>query len=547
MRPRKVVIKDSPAWLPKPLRVRHRGKRYVVRLGEKERKAYGKKRANYSKYRNNWVGFIEEVLKETLTPDIKKVVRSVQNNITTLAKSCNGSGKSFIAARIAVCVYKVYDGVQVYTAAAPPEKNLEKILWGEINSIVEQHPHLFDEDDKKNLNIQRSALEFITGVTIPLSGTDKEREARFSGKHAKVFILFLLDESDAIPDPVFHGIESCMSGGCVRLLCLYNPRAKRGEVYRKERDRLAKVIQLTAFNHPNVITGMEVIPGAVSRDITVLRINEWTRPLAGEEKPDRECFEVPSFLEGTTAPRRDGGTYPPLQPGWRKITDSRFYYMVLAEYPPQDVKRLIADEWINRARSRWDVYVAENGEIPPKFTKAIMGQDVADEGNHKNTSCFRYGGWMERFVEWSGVDPIATGARAAEEYEKRNVARVNIDGTGVGAGVPKHMNLKGCTAVKVMVASAPTEETEMGRFKILRDQLLWALRVWLRDDPGAMIPPDEEFIEELQIITYEEIGGYLRVMTTEQMEDILKRHPEKIFAASYTFAPGGFFDGCVVD
>lgn len=32
---------------------------------------------------------------------------------------------------------------QVYTAAAPPESNLKKLLWGEIGSIVEKHPDLF--------------------------------------------------------------------------------------------------------------------------------------------------------------------------------------------------------------------------------------------------------------------------------------------------------------------------------------------------------------------------------------------------------------------
>jgi hypothetical protein len=269
---------------------------------------------------------------------------------------------------------------------------------------------------------------------------------------------------------------------------MFNPRAEMGEAYRMERDGRANVVELSAFNHPNVISGIDEIPGAVTRETTVRRINEWCRHLVEGEKPDGECFELPEFLAGATAKSHSGQEYPPLKPGWYKIMESAFAYMVLGEYPAQGTNQLISKEWIARARSRWDSYVAKYGETPPKGTSAVMGQDVGEFGSDSNVSCFRYGGFVERMVTWSGVDTITTGDRAVSEYQSRKVLRVNVDATGIGAGVAPYMHRKGCVSSPVMVASSPTEKTELGEFYILRDQLWWACREWLRTDRAQCFP-----------------------------------------------------------
>jgi hypothetical protein len=499
--------------------------------------------AEFCQYQADPVGFGEQVLGETFTEDVKKLMESVRDNPITLAKSANAVGKTHAAARVSVWWYKCFRGSQIFTGAAPPESNLKKLLWGEIGSIVENHPEMFESDTVTNLHIQKSAQNFLTGVTIPSSGTEAQREAKFSGKHAP-FLLFVLDEADAIPDEVFRGIESCMSGGHARLLMMFNPRAEFGEAYRMERDGRANVVKLSAFNHPNVISGEDKIPGAVTRETTVRRINEWCRPLAGEEKPGGECFELPQFLEGATAKSQSGRDYPSLKSGWYKIMEPAFSYMVLGKYPAQGSNQLIGKEWIARARSRWDVYVSEHGEIPPKDIYAIMGLDVGEFGTDLNVACFRYGGFVERVVVWNGLDTIATGDRAIAEYNSRKVSRVNVDATGVGAGVAPYMQRNGCSASPIKSASSPTEKTELGEFQILRDQLWWACREWLRTDAGAMLPPDELLIEELQTPTYEIQNGKIRVMKKDTMRELLRRSPDRADALCLTFASGGFFSGC---
>ena len=504
---------------------------------------YGVPTHGFSDYQDDPVGFAENALGETLTDDVKNLMESVRDHSVTVAQSANATGKTHAAARIAVWWYKSFGECQVYTGAAPPESNLRKLLWGEIGGLTEKHPDIFKTEQLKALHVSKGAQSFLTGVTIPMSGTESQREAKFSGKHSP-HLLFILDEGDAIPDEVYRGIESCMSGGHARLLVMFNPRAEVGEAYRMIRDGRANVVKLSAFNHPNVVTGKDEIPGAVTRETTTRRINEWCRPLADGEQIDGQCFRLQAFLENQIARSHSGQEYPPLKQGYYKIMEPAFSYMVLGEYPAQGNTQLISREWISRARSRWDLYVAEHGETPPEFTYAVMGLDVGEFGTDANVACFRYGGYIERLIAWNGVDTIMTGDRAITEYKARKTSCVNVDATGIGAGVAPHMQRAGCSAIPVKVASSPTEKSELGEFQILRDQLWWACREWLRADTGAMVPPDELLIEELQTPTYEVDNGKIKVMKKKTMRELLKRSPDRADALCLTFARGGFFAGC---
>jgi hypothetical protein len=499
--------------------------------------------ADFSAYQADPIGFGEQVLGETYTEDVKALMNSVRDYPITVARSANATGKTHGAARCAIWFFLAFHDAQVYCAAAPPESNLKKLLFGEISSIIEKHPDLFKTHSQTTMHIQRSPQSFLTGVSIPASGTESQREAKFSGKHAP-HLLFIIDEGDAVPDEVYRGIESCMSGGHARLLVMFNPRSEAGEAYRMERDGRANVVHLSAFNHPNVMTGENRIPGAVTRETTIRRVNEWCRPLAAGEQPDSDCFKLPAFLAGAVASSQSGQAYPPLSAGFFKIMDPAFSYMVLGQYPSQASTQLISREWISRARSRWDAYVAKHGETPPAGTAPIMGLDVAEFGTDANVLCNRYGGFIARLQSWGGMDLIATGDRALAEYRSRKACRINVDATGVGAGVPPYLQRGRSAAFAVKVASSPTEKTELGEFALLRDQLWWACREWLRTDPGAMLPPDEDLIEELSIPTYEVQGGRIRVMKKDTMRELLKRSPDRADALCLSFyQPAFLFPG----
>ena len=98
------------------------------------------------------------------------------------------------------------------------------------------------------------------------------------------------------------------------------------------------------------------------------------------------------------------------------------------------------------------------------------------------------------------------------------------------------MRKKKCNAYPIKVASSPTQKSPLGEFRILRDQLWWACREWLKSDQ-AMLPPDEELLEELAAPRYEIKNGKVCIMTKDVMKELLKRSPNKADALCLTFAP----------
>jgi len=499
-------------------------------------------RFKYLRYQEDPVGFGEDILGEYYTEDVKKMMESVRDYPETVAISCTGSGKSFSSASIAIWFYKCFPEAKVYTLAAPPEDNLKNILWGELNKKTTKNSQIFDGDVANVMHIKRvdAPWSFITGLTIPQSGTEEDRKSKFSGKHSSN-MLFIVDEGDAVPDEVYSGIDGCMSGGHARMLIMFNPKKQSGAVYRKIRDERANVVHLSAFSHPNVITGREVIPGAVDRQVTVRRINEETAPLLPGEEPDNNCFEVPPFLVGAIALNNKKKPYPPLRPGWRKIKTTEFHYKVLGRYPPKGSNQLIEREWVDAARTRWDLYVAANGEIPPVGVRPILGLDVADLGDDSNTLCSRYGGWIPHLDVWNGIDTNATADRVAPIALSQRALVVNVDSNGVGAGVAPALRKHGVKASRIMVTEKPTkeikDEDKKCEFLILRDQLCWEFREWLRLDNTAMLPPDDDLIDEIEAFSYEEIRGKISVTSTQEIKKKVGRSPDRFMSIIFTFAP----------
>jgi hypothetical protein len=494
----------------------------------------------------DFTGWVEEAFGARLSVGIRKMVRSVAQNRVTIVLSANSTGKTHGAARLALAWWKIYaarqdtESAEVYTAAAPPESNLDNGLWAEIDTATgEEAPDLFAGDTLLDKHAESGPKEKVTGLTIPQAGTDKQREARFSGKHADS-LLFIVDEADAVPRPVYDGIESCMSGGSdARLLCLLNPREKRGWVYQRVRNGDANVIRLSALKHENVVEGEQVIPGAVTRETVVRRIAEWSRPVAeGEDTTGKVTFEVPEHLVGCTAEKDDGTETEPLEAGTRVVTDGRLCHMVLGVYPPAGSDQLISEEWVTRAQQRWRRYVQQHGETP---TGGRIGYDVASEGADLNAVSHRAGDFVRRFGPdhtWNGVDSSKGAENVNDLLPRLTPTHAFVDVTGVGDGVPRQLD---CDATGVQFGESAPEPNENSRVDAnchrMRDYLYWAVREWLRTE-DAMLPPDDELAEELTCLTYErdDIQG-IQVMKKKAMKQALGRSPDKLDSLALTFAP----------
>ena len=536
---------------------------------------------DYTKYQNDPEAFCVEQLNMEVTDDMRKIMESVKKHRITVAISANGTGKSHLAGALALWFYRAFSGSQVITLAAPPERNLVENIWGKIRMFSRVNPKIVENDKLLSLKVTPKEGEYtdstletaILGITIPTAGSEEVKATRVSGYHAP-HQLFIADESDGIDDGVYKGIDGCMSGQHARLLCLFNPKQKLGYVYRLIRDGYANVVELSAFNHPNVISGEELIPGAVSQEKTIQRINEWTKPLRKGEVPDpSSCFEVPEFLVGTTTVSGAGKKYPKIPAGWRRIEDPAFSYVVLGRYPAQGANQLISQEWIDAARSRWELYVAERGTNPPRDIRPLLGMDVADEGVDWNVIAAKYGNYIAPLEKWRGMDVDLSATKAAAYYAELRAYQINVESDGLGSSVAPKMgrigywfcpeckityfddNIHQCpncltpentrfdmirehiNARKIVVGEKSKKRCELGSFGCLRDQLWWSVREWLRTDQ-AMLPPDSELVEELLAPTYEVRNGKIKVLDSKTLRDKLGRSADNASALIECFYDG---------
>jgi len=511
---------------------------------------------NYEIYQDDPVGFVSEVLGATLWSKQVEMLEAVRDTEIVHIRSATGVGKTFGLAQLAIWIYKAYPGSQVYTTTAPPEANLKRLLWAEIYSLTKEFPELFADDDiRASMFITRHPKEFITGVTIPVSSSDEDIETKWSGKHAPV-IVFEADEGDGIPDPVYKGMDGCMSGGMARQIICYNPKKKSGEIYRREKEGRALVIEMSALDHPNVLTGEDIIPGAVTRAKTVERIHLWTEPKPLDMDVNSTCWEIPEFLYGVTGKMNDGTIIPPLLPGIRVVIDNQFWYKVLGQYPPGGVDRLIWDEWIDMAVSKWELMRAAHDGIvtPPAGIQPTMGLDVADFGPDHHSACFRYGMWVDVPELWKDSDPSDAADKAARMYIRRDAKMCKVDATGVGAGTPGNMvkwgrrqtPRKRIVAVRVMVAESARGtagvEADYAEFFQLRDESYWTLRTVFRKGEIA-IPPEtyneacRRLHDSLKAVDYEITGkNLIRVTTKQIMRKRLTFSPDEMEALMLSYA-----------
>jgi len=533
-----------------------------------------------TQYQSDPVGFFREELGiANIPPDLVIIAESVRDNKVTVCQSATGVGKTYIAAAVSAWWYKCFPQSQVIATAAPPEENLKSKLFSEINDMVLANRKLFKTDKILTLKItddvsykegeesEGSNKHFILGKTVPTSGSEEERESKFSGSHAP-FLLFVNDECDAIPNEVFRGEDGCLSGDGSRQLNLYNPKRRSGWIYDQVKNQRANVIILSAFAHPNVMTGENVIPGAVSRDKTVERIYDWTIPLKEDEEPDSSCFEVPEFLVGCIAISPSGKEYPPLEGGWRRIINSAFSYKVLGLYPTSTANSLFSETDIDNAVTRWKLYTAQYGKDAIKGIKPILGCDIADEGTDNSCVAKKYGNYVAGFDMWRGIDVDLSADKIAKISAELDGQQINVESDGIGAAIPPKISRmfywKCCNSecegvdktytdedffkcpichkemirqhfnVKKIYVSAPSDKKcDIGRFGLIRDELAWKVAEWLKKEPSAMIPDDPELKEQMMAYDYgeDQNSGKIKVSDKKTVKKKINGNSDDKFAA----------------
>ena len=226
----------------------------------------------YDTYRDNYVGFAKDILRiKVLTEDQEEILTLLQQPKARIAvPSANGVGKTFIAATAALTFLYTHNNDTVVVTTAPTDRQVKELLWRELNK---QHAeaHLPGRCLTKQLTLDSKWYAF---------GFSSDRPQQFQGFHA-TNVLLVVDEANGFNEELRDALESCVIGDHAAILLIGNPLKPEGWFHEMcDSESSWDVVQIDAYNHPNIVQDKTVIPGAITKE----KVIEFAETY-GEESP----------------------------------------------------------------------------------------------------------------------------------------------------------------------------------------------------------------------------------------------------------------------
>lgn len=412
--------------------------------------------------RRDPVWFILTILNvKYLTPQQKAACRSIRDNRRTAVPAGNSVGKTYLAACLVLWFLYCFGNSKVLTTA-PTWFQVENLLWREIRTIYRKAAiGRFGEITLTNLNL--STEWFAVG----LSTNDP---TRFQGIHASR-VLIVFDEATGIKNEIWEAAEGVAVGEHDRFLAIGNPTDPTARFKQVCDSELWNVMRLSGEEHPNVIEGKDIVPGAVTR--------AWI-----EEKR--------------------------IEYGGK---DSAFYRArVLGLFPEQGDDMLISLADVERAQARW---TKPTTEIPD-----ALGVDVARFGSDETCEIELFGRTVAMPRAFHGQDTMKT----AGSVKANNAKKKAVDDSGLGGGVTdrlKELNVP----VLPYIAGAAAYENE--KFLNRRAESWWLIREMLSKDE-LDLPPDNKLAADLTNVKFSYTSkGQIKLESKDEIKKRLTRSPDR--------------------
>ena len=429
--------------------------------------------------------FTRTLLDQDIWPKQEEILRSVAKFSRTSVKACHASGKTFIAAAAAMWWLTRHKEAVVITTA-PTWTQVERVLWGEIHSLIRRSKIDYPVPAATSLRL---------GPNRYAIGLSTNEGVRFQGYHGNVLII--LDEAPGILPQIYEAIEGIRAGGDVRVLALGNPVISSGPFYDSFSAKREgwNPITISAFDTPNLEgVSLDQLIQMSEKDL-----DESPRPYLTTRRWVKEKY----FEWGHGHP----------------LWESR----VMGNFPLQSEDALLSLTWLEQARLRTE----GDGEV-------WAGVDVAGPGESETVLCVRRGPRIVAMRAWANDDPRGAVLAALGPF-KSELKGVNVDSVGVGQYFAKHLRDHGMPIREVNVGQT-ARETE--KFSNLKAELYWNLR--LRAESGNIAGlTDEKAIAQLAAIRYSHNSRGQVVI--ESKDDARKRgvkSPDRAEAIMLAFGEG---------
>ena len=373
---------------------------------------------SYEAFADDPVGFIRVVLDEQPWSIQARIAESVRDNVNTAVPSCFGSGKDWIAARIAVW-WVATGGIVVATSNSFPQ--LRDIFWRELKKAHVRGA--LPGNPSNGTDLRWEVLE--TGsFAIGRKPEDNDPEG-FQGYHGRR-ILVIVDEANGVSPDLWTATNGLVVNEASRRLAIGNPYEPVGPFFDACRLPTWTVIPISVFDTPN---------------------------FTGEPVPEKAQAELvsPFWLEQRKAEGLEG------TPWWQA--------KVLGQFPDTASNAIVPLAWVEAARARPHVPDA----------REWAGLDVARYGSDDTVLVTGSGNGFEEVEIVHGQGTMETAGMGVRYLSTRR-GSLAVDVIGVGAGVVDRIREQRPPGqlMAVNVGEAPDRDPDL--LQNLRAQVWWDMR-----------------------------------------------------------------------
>jgi hypothetical protein len=431
----------------------------------------------------------EQVLGVILTPQQQFTIREMFTQRRLHLRAAHAVGKTFALACGVLCFGCCYSPVSITTTAAGG-RQVKRQLWAEIPRLYrgariplpgEMRTQDWVIDDGAGGNKGSTAAGYSTN-----------EPGKFTGEH-NAHMMMVLDEGHSITEDILKATRMSMQSASSHLIFSGNPIQPAGAFYDAWKSGRWRNLKLDAWEHPNIIHGRDIIPGAINQ--------EWIDDIAA-----------------------DYGT-----------GSAEYIGHVAAEFPEGMSFGIFTAKDVQAAVDRWQLNYPRQGALR-------LGVDVAWQGEDLTVFCIRDSASIIHWESAQKMDPIWTAAvteRLIKDYDIEE-DHVAIDMTGIGSGTVAALINKGIGVRGIHFGgSAQDKET----YADAVTEMYYLASKWLKkstdgngDIPFA-IPPDTPLQDELQQVPYDYKDSKFKIVPKAKRKKLLRRSPDYADAFALTFAP----------
>lgn len=440
-----------------------------------------------ARWRRSPLAFVRENFKVEPDPWQRDALELFPSSPRMALKACKGPGKTAFMAWTGWNFLATRPHPKI-AATSISGDNLRDCLWSEMAKWQERSEFLkstFTWRQERIFANDHPNTWWMAARTWSRSASKEDQANTLAGLHAD-YMLFLIDESGALPDGVMAAAEAALASGIeCHIVQAGNPTNLDGPLYRACSSEASLWTVLEITGDPDDPKRSPRVSAQWARD----QIQKY-----GRENP------------------------------WVLVN-------VFGKFPPSSINALLGPDDVSAAMSR------HLREDQYSFSARVLGCDVARFGQDASVIYPRQGLAVFKPHEYRNVDSNFGGGalvRHAREFGASDggADAVFVDSTGgFGASWIDRAAQLGLTCIPVEFAGKASST----RYANKRAEIHFLLAEFIKTGGGAL-PMVPELKEELLALTYTFKGDQLILESKDQIKEKIGRSPDHSDALATTFA-----------